>query len=106
MLPADQNKNTGGERQDSHDDCRNDDGVNEQAEPGEDEIDSEQEHTKIFRNVNHVCLSLGEDVDLSRRVRFVTPKVRAGLALTDQELFREIRVIRHFCCSRGLKFLL
>jgi len=80
--------------------------VNEQAEPGEDEIDSEQEHTKIFRNVNHVCLSLGEDVDLSRRVQFVTPKVRAGLALTDQELFREIRVIRHFCCSRGLKFLL
>jgi len=34
------------------------------------------------------------------------PKSELGLALTDQELFREIRVIRHFCCSRGLKFLL
>src|SRR5438132_13991158 len=77
LLPADQNKNTSGERQDSHDDCRNDDGVNEQAEPGEDEIDCEQEHTKIVRNVKHVCLSLREDVALSRRARFVTLKVRA-----------------------------
>jgi len=73
LLPADQNKNTAASAR-FHDDYRNDDGVNEQAEPGEDEIDSEQEHTKIFRNVNHVCLSLGEDVDLSRRVRFVTTK--------------------------------
>jgi hypothetical protein len=74
LLPPNENKNTGCERQNSHHNRWNRDTGHQRHDPDQNEIDCQQEQTEIFLEVHDVSLSLGEDVDLSRRACFVTPK--------------------------------
>jgi hypothetical protein len=60
--PADQNEDSGRERQDSHDDGRDDDAGNKRHEADQNEVNREQKQTEIFLEVHDVCLSLGDDV--------------------------------------------
>src|SRR5437764_288985 len=76
VLPADENKNTGRQRQNTHHYRWNYDTGHQRHDPDQNEIDCQQQHTEIFRDVYHVSLSLGKGIDLSRRARFVTLKVR------------------------------
>jgi hypothetical protein len=52
MLPADKNENSCGQRQDAHNQTRDDNGVNQQTESGQNEINREQQHADIFGKVH------------------------------------------------------
>ncbi|HZA38968.1 MAG TPA: hypothetical protein VE486_07485, partial [Candidatus Baltobacteraceae bacterium] len=50
-LPSDENQNTGRERQDPHQDCR-DGNVEEHGDSNKDEIDRQQKHSEVFRDIH------------------------------------------------------
>src|ERR1700686_979067 len=56
MLPADQNENSSGERQNAHDDRWNRDTGHQRHDPDQNEIDCQQEQTEIFLEVHDVSL--------------------------------------------------
>ncbi len=101
-LLAEKNENSGRERQNSHDYCRNGDAWNERHEADDDQINRQEQHTEIFGDVYHVCLSLVTLVDLSRRSLFVTIKViPRRLPLTKHETTETILIIRDIRVIRG-----
>jgi hypothetical protein len=59
-LLADQNENSGRERQNTHHYGRDGGYVEERNDANQNQINREQEQTEIFLEVHDVCLSLGE----------------------------------------------
>jgi hypothetical protein len=61
-LSAYEDQNAGSERQNTHHNRGNHDCMDKQTQSSEDQINCQQEHSEIFRNVYHVSLSLGKGV--------------------------------------------
>ena len=78
-LLADENEDSGRERQNAHDYGRNGDTCDERHYANENEVNRQQEQTEIFLEVHDVSLSLGDDVDLSYPLPNVTTKSAAEL---------------------------
>src|ERR1700693_6320674 len=87
----------------------------DRQEANEDEINCQEQHTEIFRDVYHVCLSLGDDVDLSCGVANVTIKGgsssrrRGDLNAEQVRLRRQIKIAPESIRGRstwaaGIKF--
>jgi hypothetical protein len=73
-LSADEDQDAGRERQNARHDNRDSDCMEEQGDANENEIDREQKHAEIFRDVYHVSLSLNAMSIFHVHVGIVTTK--------------------------------
>jgi hypothetical protein len=73
-LSADEDQDAGRERQNAHHHNRDGDCMEEQGDANENEIDREQKHAEILRDVYHVGLSLNAMSIFHVRVGIVTTK--------------------------------